>query len=214
MTATTANWPLLILANEGAGRVGMLLSDQFWLWTRGGPHDGPALPLLRRVVHWLLREPALESEALAATIQNSQLEIHRQTLSAKNPSDAAITFPDGTVQKIPLAQTAPGIFAATLPAEQPGIYKITQGALTNYAAVQEPNAQEFQNLAATASLLRPLAQNIFFLRQTPHPPLDVMLHRKTANQVTGTRDVPLCPPLPTACLSLLLLAAAWWRERS
>jgi hypothetical protein len=214
MTATAANWPLLILSNEGSGRVGMILSDQFWLWTRGGPHAGPALPLLRRVVHWLLREPALEPESLAATIQNNQLAINRQTLSAKNPGDAAITLPDGTVQKIPLTETAPGIFSATLPAEQPGIYKITEGALTNYAALQEPNSQEFYDLAATATLLRPLAHHIFFLGQSPHPALKTMLRRQTATEITGTREIPLFPPLPTMPAALLLLAAAWWRERS
>ncbi|OYV32318.1 MAG: hypothetical protein B7Z80_27310, partial [Rhodospirillales bacterium 20-64-7] len=52
--------PLLLLGDIGKGRSAMLLSDQFWLWTRGGEHTGPALPLLRRIIHYLLREPDLE----------------------------------------------------------------------------------------------------------------------------------------------------------
>ena len=213
MTATSDIWPLLILANEQSGRVGMILSDQFWLWTRGGAHDGPALPLLRRVVHWLLREPALESESLTATIENGELTIHRQTLRSSAPSAATVTLPTGVTQNQPLTQTAPGIFSATLAAQTPGTYKITAGGLTSYAAMQAQNAEEFQDLAATAALLRPLAKNIVFLGQTPHPPLAPMLHRQAATEITGTSEIPLLPPLPTMAAAILLLAAAWWRER-
>ncbi|MDE8346661.1 MAG: hypothetical protein POH28_10890, partial [Acidocella sp.] len=88
--------PLLITATAGKGRVAMLLSDQFWLWTKGGAHAGPALPLLRRLVHWLLREPALAAESLHVDISGGTMHIARQTLSATNPGTAVITAPDGT----------------------------------------------------------------------------------------------------------------------
>jgi hypothetical protein len=212
MTATADNWPLLVLANEGSGRVGMLLSDQFWLWTRGGAHDGPAVPLLRRVVHWLLREPALEAEALNATIDDGQITIRRQTLGADNPGDATVTAPDGSTHRLALTRVSPGIYSASLPAEMAGVWKVSEGQLTNFAALGASNTMEYQNLAATAQILRPLGATIW-LGQTPHPDLAAMLRRRHATQVTGTRDVPLLPPLPAMVLAVGLLGAAWWRER-
>jgi len=212
MTATADNWPLLVLANEGQGRVGMLLSDQFWLWTRGGAHDGPAVPLLRRVVHWLLREPALEAESLNARIDDGRITVTRQTLSAANPGDATVTAPDGTARNIALTSQAPGQFSGSLPADQAGVWTVREGAMTTFAARAQENAEEYQDLAATAAILQPLGAAIW-LGQTPHPELAAMLRRRHAVQVTGTRDVPLLPPLPAMVLAVGLLGAAWWRER-
>jgi hypothetical protein len=212
MTGGAENWPLLVLAGEGRGRVGMLLSDQFWLWTRGGAHDGPALPLLRRVVHWLLREPALEAESLSARIENGQLTVQRRTLAAANPGPASIILPDGSAQALALAQQAPGLYAGTIPASAPGVWQVTEGGITAYAAQNALNAAEYQDLAATALPLRPAAR-VIWLGQNPAQPLADMLQPRHATQVTGSRNVPLLPPFPAMCLALALLAAAWWRER-
>src|SRR5476651_1425471 len=56
--------PLLVLAHEGEGRVALLLSDHIWLWARGYEGGGPHLDLLRRLSHWLMKQPDLEEEAL------------------------------------------------------------------------------------------------------------------------------------------------------
>lgn len=205
--------PLLILAAAGQGRVGMLLSDQFWLWTRGGAQAGPALPLLRRCVHWLLDEPALEAEALTAEIDHGTLTIKRQTLGETYPGDAAVTAPDGSKAKIALKQTAPGIYAGSLAADQPGVWRISEGGLTTDTAQAAENALEYQDLAATAAILRPVSNNIIWLGQNPEPPLAPLLQRRHAAEVTGQRDVPLLPPFPMMLLALACLGAAWWRER-
>jgi uncharacterized membrane protein len=49
--------PLLVLKRVGEGRVAQLLSDHAWLWQRGLEGGGPQSVLLRRLVHWLMREP-------------------------------------------------------------------------------------------------------------------------------------------------------------
>jgi hypothetical protein len=54
---------------------------------------------------------------------------------------------------------------------------------------------------------------VVWLGRTPHVDLASLLRRRGAVQVTGTRDVPLLPPLPGMILAVGLLAAAWWRER-
>ncbi|WP_246201033.1 glutamine amidotransferase [Azospirillum brasilense] len=49
--------PLLILDRVGKGRVAQLASDQMWLWSRGFEGGGPQAELLRRLAHWLMKEP-------------------------------------------------------------------------------------------------------------------------------------------------------------
>ena len=59
--------PLLVLNRQEEGRVALLLSDHTWLWARGYEGGGPHVDLLRRLAHWLMKEPDLEEEALRAT---------------------------------------------------------------------------------------------------------------------------------------------------
>ncbi len=210
------NRPLLILAQAGKGRVGLLLSDQLWLWTRNGPsggtQGGPALPLLRRIVHWLLREPALEAESLTARITQGQLTITRQTLAASYPGDATITAPDGQTSSLPLHQTTPGQYTATLAAPEFGVWKISEAQLLTDASAAAANTAEYQNLAATDALLRPASRKTIWLGQTPAPTLANFITPRHATQITGTSTITLLPPLPAMLLALTLLFTAWWRE--
>ncbi len=59
--------PLLVLDRVEKGRIAVLASDQMWLWGRGFEGGGPQLELLRRLAHWMLKEPDLEEENLTAT---------------------------------------------------------------------------------------------------------------------------------------------------
>ena len=63
----------------------MLLSDHAWLWARGYDGGGPHAALLRRLLHWLMREPELEEEALTAHSEGRNLVVERQTLSEAAP---------------------------------------------------------------------------------------------------------------------------------
>jgi len=207
------NAPLLILADEGRGRTGMLLSDQFWLWTKGGAHDGPALPLLRRIVHYLLREPALEPESLSAQIANGTLTINRQSLTTPNPLAVSVTAPDGQTRSLALQQSSAGTYTASQPApDGAGVWKITDGKRTAFAAATATNAEEYQDLAATSSILGPIARNTIWLGQQAAPPLAAMIARRHARAVTSSRDIALLPPMPAMLLAIILLSAAWWRE--
>ena len=46
----------------------LLASDHAWLWNRGYEGGGPQLELLRRLAHWMMKEPELEEEALLAEV--------------------------------------------------------------------------------------------------------------------------------------------------
>ncbi len=208
------NAPLLILSGAGKGRVGMLLSDQFWLWTRGGLHDGPALPLLRRIVHWLLREPSLEPEHLVADFQDSRLNINRFTTASTPSATATITSPDGEVSHLLLQQAAPGHVSGNVSTQDSGVWKITQGNLTTYAVKNLANAREYQNLAATSARLAPFSRGVIWLGQNPRPSLASFLTPRHAYRVIGSRDIPLLPPWPALIIAISLLLTAWWREKS
>ena len=73
--------PLLVLAHEGEGRVAVLASDQAWLWSRGFEGGGPQLELLRRLAHWMMKEPTLEEEALTASAVGQDVTITRRSLT-------------------------------------------------------------------------------------------------------------------------------------
>src|SRR5476651_67502 len=73
--------PLLVLAREGEGRVALLLSDHIWLWARGYDGGGPHLDLLRRLSHWLMKQPDLEEEALRLIVKGHDITVQRQTMA-------------------------------------------------------------------------------------------------------------------------------------
>ncbi|RZK89707.1 MAG: hypothetical protein EOO66_15420, partial [Methylobacterium sp.] len=117
--------PLLALSREDKGRVALLLSDHAWLWARGYQEGGPYLDLLRRLGHWLMKEPALEEEALRAqtTGRGREVRVERQTM-ADTVEPVTVTGPTGTERTLTLAQAEPGLFSATFAAEQLGLHTL------------------------------------------------------------------------------------------
>ena len=104
--------PLLLLDRKGEGRVGMLLSDQGWLWARGFEGGGPHVALYRRIAHWLMKEPELEEERLTADGRGMTLDVRRQTMS-DDPGPAQVITPSGKTLTVPLTATEPGLFTGS-----------------------------------------------------------------------------------------------------
>lgn len=216
------NAPLLVLAHEDKGRVAMLLSDQFWLWARGGlaGNDmmaGPAIPLLRRTVHWLLREPALAANKLTASIRNGRLMVRRRTLKADAAGSAQVISPDGKTENLRLIRLAPGLYGGSVAAVAAGVWTVKDGKQAAYAAAGTNDPSEYRDLAADSRKLGPMARGsggrVVWLKAAATPDLQALLRPRHAVMITGTRDVPLLPALPMAALALVLLGFAWWRER-
>ena len=109
--------PLLVLSREGKGRVALLLTDQMWLWARGFEGGGPHLDLLRRLAHWLMKEPELEEEALRANVRGHAIEIERQSLKADVPP-VTVTSPSGAEERVSLTPAEPGISRASIDAAE------------------------------------------------------------------------------------------------
>jgi hypothetical protein len=149
--------PLLMLSRVDKGRVALLLSDQLWLWARGFDGGGPYLDLLRRLAHWLMKEPELEEEALRAKARGHDLAIERQSLLPGIPP-VTVTGPDGQTRTVTLAAAEPGLSRATLSVDQDGLYRASDGEHVALVNVGPDNPLEFQEVVSNTEKLRPLAE--------------------------------------------------------
>jgi hypothetical protein len=147
--------PLLQLSREGEGRVALLLSDQIWLWARGYEGGGPYLDLLRRVSHWLMREPDLEEEALRLSVRGHDLTVQRQTLG-DSVGEVTLTTPSGKTRTATLEQGEPGLWRTTIEAKELGLWRASDGKLTALANVGPTNPREFDEVTSTTDWLAPL----------------------------------------------------------
>src|ERR1700758_4100046 len=136
------NKPLLVLSREGDGRVALLLSDHIWLWARGFEGGGPHIDLLRRLSHWLMKEPDLEEEALRLSVRGHDLTIQRQTM-ADSADPVTLTMPSGKSQTVTLNKAEPGIWRTTIEAKELGLWRATDGKLSALANVGPANPKEF-----------------------------------------------------------------------
>jgi hypothetical protein len=149
--------PLLLLSREGEGRVALLLSDHIWLWARGYEGGGPHIDLLRRLSHWLMKEPDLEEEALRMTVRGRDLTVQRQTMS-DTVDEVTLTSPSGKTRALVLSATEPGVWRSTIQVSELGLWHATDGALNALANVGPPNPREFTEVTSTTQVLAPLAK--------------------------------------------------------
>jgi len=149
--------PLLVLGREGQGRVALMLSDHIWLWARGYEGGGPHLDLLRRLSHWLMKQPDLEEEALRLLVHGRDITIERQTMS-DSVDQVRLTSPTGAERTLNLRPDKPGVWKASVATEELGLWRATDGKLTALANVGPANPREFQEVTSTTDVLRKLAQ--------------------------------------------------------
>ena len=150
--------PLLLLSREGEGRVALLLSDHIWLWARGYEGGGPQVDLLRRLSHWLMKEPDLEEEALRMTVRGRDLTVQRQTMSDM-VDEVTLTAPSGKTRTLSLSATEPGVWRSTIEVSELGLWHATDGTLNALANVGPPNPREFTEVTSTSEVLAPLARS-------------------------------------------------------
>ncbi len=225
--------PVLVLSREGKGRVAELLTDQMWLWARGYDGGGPYLDLLRRLAHWLMKEPDLEEEALRASSDGKRFTVTRQSLG-KDVPPATVTLPSGGTQTVTLQAGRPGLWSGSVEARELGLYKVRDGDLTVLANVGPQNPREFQEVVSTPDKLRPIAEatggtvrriasgtagdvtlpRLLEMRDSPiYGGSDYVAIRKTgASEVKGIGLAPLAIGLIGLLALLGSLMAAWLFE--
>ncbi len=220
--------PLLVLDRVGKGRVALLLSDTMWLWGKGFDGGGPQTELMRRVAHWLMKEPELEEEALSAHAAEGALQVTRRSLSP-NEIPVTVKTPDGKEVKVTPVNSGNGTFTARLDIQDPGVYSLTDGKITTIAAVGTPNPLESFDVVSTPTKVGPLAEasggGVYWLEDAVAPAIRRVAAGRTAHgatwlglkankqvAVTGVTQTPLSP---VALILLLIMAGAmlaWWRE--
>ncbi len=149
--------PLLLLSRFGEGRVALLLSDHIWLWARGYEGGGPHLDLLRRMSHWLMKQPDLDEEALRLQVQGKDLVVLRQTM-ADSVTPVTVTSPSGATRELTLSASEPGTWRSTIPANELGLWQATDGTLNALINVGPTNPKEFSEVTSTTEMLKPLTQ--------------------------------------------------------
>ncbi|MGH6804829.1 MAG: hypothetical protein ACREC3_15905 [Methyloceanibacter sp.] len=225
--------PLLVIGQRGEGRVALLLSDHAWLWARGYEGGGPYTDLLRRLAHWLMKEPDLEEETLKATSRGQTLSIERR--SVKDEVDqVTVTAPSGKEETVTLDKGERGLWRKAMTASEQGVYRISSGSLASVVTVGNANARELSAVTATDEVLSPVIDEtgggsfwlgredaeaaklprLVMLRggQVMHGDDWLGLHKRDAYHVKGVRLFPLFTGFLALGLLLGFLAATWFRE--
>lgn len=149
--------PLLTVDRVGEGRVALLASDHAWLWNRGYEGGGPQLELLRRLGHWMMKEPDLEEEALTALVEGQTITLTRRTLS-ETVGEVTLTAPDGTEQAIALEEVSPGRFVTSFEGTQQGLYRVVEGDIETVFGLGPAAPREFIETVASGDKLQPLVE--------------------------------------------------------
>ena len=149
--------PLLVLAREDKGRVALLLSDHAWLWARGYKEGGPHLDLLRRLAHWLMKEPSLEEEALRGSVLGRDIRIERQTMGDA-PEPVTLVSPKGEERAIALTEERPGLHTAQAASRELGLHTLRSGDLVAFVSVGPPNPRELTDVFSDTEALRGITE--------------------------------------------------------
>ncbi len=147
--------PLLTLDRVEEGRVALLASDHAWLWHRGYEGGGPQLELLRRLAHWMMKEPELEEEALTAQAEGQTITITRRTLETETGS-VEVTAPDGSTREVMLSEVSPGRFVGTFEGEEQGLYRVAQEDRLTVIGLGPAAPVEFIETVASPDKFEPL----------------------------------------------------------
>ncbi|MCY4305152.1 MAG: hypothetical protein OXC62_10320 [Aestuariivita sp.] len=145
--------PLLILDRVENGRVALIASDHAWLWSRGYDNGGPQLELLRRLAHWMMKEPELEEEALWAETTGQSMKIKRRTLE-ENTGMLKLTQPNGEEINLQLEAISPGNYQVNYDAPTIGLYRLSEGDQQAVVGLGPSAPKEFEKTIRDGSLLR------------------------------------------------------------
>ena len=220
--------PLLVLDRIGKGRVAQFNSDHIWLWARGFEGGGPQAELLRRLAHWLMKEPELEEDELRMTFDGDRLLIERRRLE-QPPSAGSRTSDAGWVKStIKLVPGRVDVRPRQCWFRGRASVRVRDASLTAHAAAGALNPKEIADLRSTDRLVRPLVEatggGIKWINQGAFDIRRVRPGRSVAGEdwlgLGGTKVISCAvyggilalPPLIALLVSIGLIVFTWRRE--
>lgn len=221
--------PLLLLDRLEEGRVAQIASDHIWLWSRDYDGGGPHTELLRRIVHWLMKEPELDERAMNVSVNKDTITIEKQGYD-KNEETVAMTTPNGNNTTITLKKTADNILRHKFKAQELGIYafKDTDG-MRKFAIIGDLDPPELRDIRTTSETMLPIITaskgTDIWLVDTPRPQIRsagpsqryggsnwLALKRNKDFTVVGTKNIALLPKWLLLLTLMSLAILLWWRE--
>ncbi len=222
--------PLLTLDRVEEGRVAHLTSDLIWLWSRGYDGGGPQAELLRRLAHWLMKEPELEENALDVTVDGNTITLRRRSLDP-GTHIVKMTGPDGETRQLTLEGQESGWVETRIEAEKLGIYRFEEDDMKRIALVGNYNPPELQRVITTEDRLKTVVNagggSFHWLSENPGVPPVRMVPASRSNYagagwiglrqnndyiVNGVQSRSLFPDLPLMLLLSLILLGTWIYE--
>jgi uncharacterized membrane protein len=145
--------PLLLIGEKDNGRIIHLTSDQIWLWARQYQQGGPYIDLMRKMIHWLLKEPSLEEGQIELSLDQDEIAVARYI----NPAGETLKYtdPDGIEKPLPLKQGRDKIFHARIDASKQGLYSFSAGKNTAYIIAGAYDTLEQTNLIRSTEIIQP-----------------------------------------------------------
>ncbi|TAH34748.1 MAG: hypothetical protein EYC62_05180 [Alphaproteobacteria bacterium] len=222
------NRPLLVLDRVGQGRVAQLFSDQIWLWARGYAGGGPHSELLRRLSHWLMKEPQLEENDLSAEVQGHTISITQRSLM-QSDNNIVLTKPGNETEQVTLTEESPGLARTKINVTKTGVYRIANNKQTIMVGVGGLNPLEYSDLRSSKDKLNNFVEStngsIRWISEDGIPDIrhlegnrSLSGHRwigvkKNNNySITGIKQTAVIPPLAYLLLGSILLLLAWRKE--
>lgn len=217
--------PLLLLGEAGAGRAAMLASTDLWWWARDVAGTGPREALLKRLAHWLMREPELEEGRLVARVAGRRLSVR----AGPEVEAVRILPPEGPAVPLPLVPAGATARAGTTLLAADGLHRIEAGtarATVLAGPVAELARVRPQAEGALAEAARASGGGVFELAEGV-PELRRVgaqeraagegwlgLRQPAGGQLLSVEMRPLLPGWAALALIAGLAALAWWRERA
>ncbi len=223
--------PLLILDRVDQGRVAQLNSDHIWLWSRGHDGGGPHIELLRRTVHWLMKEPDLDELSMNISVHKNEITVRKQNIFNIEKEIISLTMPDSEQITIDLKDNEAGFLEYKLQADQLGIYAFEDSNLSRkFAIIGNINPLELSSVKTSADKFAPIVNashgTTIWLEKTPKPKVIIaannaknyggsnwlaLKHNDNYN-ITGVKNIPLLPAWAILFALLSSLIFLWWRE--
>ena len=223
------NRPLLILNRIGQGRVAQILSDQSWVWSRSENNKGPQADLLRRLVHWLMKEPELEENELSAKVEKDTILITRNSL-ALNTKPVSLISPSNNKMEIYLDELGNGKQIGKVLSPEQGIWKLSSGISSISIIVGNSNSSEYLDVRTTDLIIKPIvdknmgsitwlnSQNNFpNINHLPRSQMkteskNIQLIKNKKYFIKNLKQTSITPWYILLILSIVLIFLSWYRE--